>query len=390
MEGFAEVDESGRSLMDTYLSLAEASSGIVDEKYAAYADSLAAALTNVKNSFDSIVATVSGGWLADVTNGFAAFLQMLAGFAGIADGAVGKVTAIAGVLTVLGTVLKTAIIPMLGPLAPVLGVIGAGVGVAAGIGAAVNSYNAHQQYVSQEAITERSYSAMDRERARINRSYENASAIVDRWQQDGSISEEDSSALKVSLNALKDMGVIVLNTGESIDTLAANADTAAEALAGVKRSIGDRDRKRGTKDAAKAIGSLGEDVYFDTISQSEGVVGFTEEQARALFANAPTLAHRIDDGGAAKNSPEMLGTVALIKALYNTEGDIFGDADEYVTKGSRGYKIRGGYSDFLVKETKSIGEMTDDELIYALQYDAKLRDKLVSLVNNEKFNTAFD
>ena len=85
------------------------------------------------------------------------------------------------------------------------------------------------------------------------------------------------------------MGYIAVTATTNIDNLASNADAAASALAGVKDVIDTQNRKRGTKDTAKAIGELGEDLYFEAIQQSDGQVGYDFESARRLFAAADSL-----------------------------------------------------------------------------------------------------
>ena len=89
----------------------------------------------------------------------------------------------------------------------------------------------------------------------------------------------------------------------------------------------------------------------------------------------------------------MLGTVALIKALLQTESDIFGGANEFAVKGKRTTRMSGGYKDHWGMETKALEDMTDAELIYALRNDAMLRDIIrnagVTDSGKEKLSHAF-
>ena len=181
MEGFAEVDENGRSLIDTFVSLADASGGIVDEKYTVYAESLAAAMTNIKNSFDELVGSIAQtGAITDLANGFAALLQSLAGFASIGDGVVGQIMGIAGAAAVIAPVLMK-LWPLIAAIGPGLLAAGAFGAAAVGIGSAVNAYNTSQRYNSYESVSARGYSAIDRRIEKANTSYENASSLVSKF-----------------------------------------------------------------------------------------------------------------------------------------------------------------------------------------------------------------
>lgn len=52
IQGLAEDDGA---LAEKYMALATGSEGVTDEKYLAYLNSLEAAMTNVKNSFDQLI-----------------------------------------------------------------------------------------------------------------------------------------------------------------------------------------------------------------------------------------------------------------------------------------------------------------------------------------------
>lgn len=255
MEGFTEVDESGRRLIDTYLELASASDGLVDEKNAVYMQSLAAAMNDVKNSFDAIVqAVASGGLFTDLAEGLAGALQGIATFAGLLDGAVGKVMALGGAIAFLAPILKMLFAGPLAALLPVLGVGALVLGGAAAVGAGINAWRENTEYNSAASQQRRTYDAMSREASQGRSAYETASSIVERNKDNwNDMSSEDKSALQGAMASLRSLGMLdTEHVSMSLNDLTESASAASTALAGVKPAIEEREKNAGLADFAAA------------------------------------------------------------------------------------------------------------------------------------------
>ena len=152
MEGFTEVDESGRNLIQMYLSLAEASTGIVDQKNEVYLQSLAAGMTNVKTSFDALVSSIADtGAFSELANAFAGLLQNIAAFNSLGGGTVGAASGIGlGVAAIVPMLIKLA--PMLASIWPVLAV-GGGLAVVGGVaGGIIKTQQEEARYNSPDAV----------------------------------------------------------------------------------------------------------------------------------------------------------------------------------------------------------------------------------------------
>lgn len=93
IQGLAEDDGA---LADKYMGLAANSEGVTDEKYLHYLDSLEASLTNVKNSFDALIASMVE---SDALTGFLDFISsILQGFAAFEE-STSALTVTLGILT---------------------------------------------------------------------------------------------------------------------------------------------------------------------------------------------------------------------------------------------------------------------------------------------------
>ena len=118
IQGLAEDDGA---LADKYMKLASRSEGITDTKYLAYLDSLNAALTEVKSSFDQLIASFEvGGAATDFLNFISEFIQGLAA----AEEASGALTV--ALTTILGVLAAITLITNYNNPMAWLAVIGAG------------------------------------------------------------------------------------------------------------------------------------------------------------------------------------------------------------------------------------------------------------------------
>ena len=125
IQGLAEDDGA---LMEKYMNLATGSEGVTDEKYLAYLDSLNAALTNVQNSFDQLIASFEvSGTATDILDFISEFIQGLAA-AEEASGALSKaITVLGAALAVIAVVsnLKNPLMYLAAAGALVLGTVSA-------------------------------------------------------------------------------------------------------------------------------------------------------------------------------------------------------------------------------------------------------------------------
>ena len=108
MQGFSETDENGVNLMQKYIELANTSDGITNQKYMHQIESLDGAMTNLRTTFDQLVAS------AENTGAVIDFLDFVAdGVAGFADlnthteGLISNVVALTAALIGLAGLAKT-------------------------------------------------------------------------------------------------------------------------------------------------------------------------------------------------------------------------------------------------------------------------------------------
>lgn len=152
--------EDGGALAESYIDLATNSQGIADEKYLIYLESLPAAITNVQNSFDELIASfkldTSSVQILDFIS------EMIQGFTAAKEASGGLVTGILGISTAV--VLLSAAVkanPLLwgGMLA-----VGAAAGVVSSIGTAIKASKdaQEQRYISASEFSEYASSVRNR------------------------------------------------------------------------------------------------------------------------------------------------------------------------------------------------------------------------------------
>lgn len=156
MQGFSEVDENGRSIMDTLLALTQQAEGITDEKYSVWAKSLAAAMNEVKSSFDMLVASLNVGEVGTgFMNAFADFLQGLAYFNDSAAGTVVKIGLITAAVVALTAALASNPIGQIGML------VGGALTIMSGIGTMLNGSKYTSQYEQVKTDVSKKISAQN-------------------------------------------------------------------------------------------------------------------------------------------------------------------------------------------------------------------------------------
>lgn len=219
MSAMAERDENGVTAIDKYLKLSENSEGMTDEKYSYYLDSLNASLTNLKNTFDSLVESLTD---SGALTGFIDFLtNAIAGVEKLTSG----MGSLEGILTTFAALLPTLLLFMTGH--PILG-LAAGAATVAGL----SIFNSSQpKYDNQyEQVQDNIESENAANTKRIKALKQRASEINERRDEKGFLSAKDSVSLKNALTELQNLGAISDTASSSIEEMAASANKTKEAL----------------------------------------------------------------------------------------------------------------------------------------------------------------
>ena len=219
MQGFSEKDEFGNNLLDRYLNIANQSSGVTDEKYLHYTESLDSAMANLNNTFDSFIDSVVNGTGA-IQGIIGFFADAFEGFSKFNRESGGVVTGLLGILGAIGLI-AAAIVNW--PVALVSGIVG-GLGL---IGVGLKNL-----YEDPPTITEKS--------EQINNHYNEIIKAVKEAQEinnrrvDGVLSDEDTMALKKAFTNLNSLGVSSFDASKDLDALAKSADNTSTALKNVE------------------------------------------------------------------------------------------------------------------------------------------------------------
>lgn len=298
MQGFSEVDEiTGLTAIEKYLGLASKAEGTTDAKYEHYLNSLSAAVTNLRSSFDQLVASAeSTGVVVDffdfVSDGVAGFAELNTQ----TDGFVTKLAALVTVLVSAAGLVKT------NPYLLAIMALWAGVGLA---GKTIKGFYDSKQPIS---ITD--------QRAQVNQSYKStqdrvdkATDINDARVQGKELSDSEYVELRKVLSELNVGGYLSFDgltdsTGAaitSIDELASSASATATALTNAAETIEEEHNQknealsntaassvnmdsRGYAQAALATSYEGLNRFAQPIELSDGTT-YTRSSAIAAWLN---------------------------------------------------------------------------------------------------------
>lgn len=261
MQGFAETDENGQNLLQKYLSIAEGSTGITDEKYAHYLDSLAASMDGFASSFDAMIKSATDS--APVVAFFNFLTGSISGLTALNE----ELNAVPSTLVLIGGAMA-ALMAMAQPLRIAFGVIA---GVAA-LGSGINSIReANPQTTSAQRLADAS-KAFTSDRNSTRALHEEAKKLNEQ-RNERALSADELVDLKQMLFELESLGHISLDAGESIDSLATSAEETSVALLHAAQSIEQYDAAQASRlihDAAKSIDQ-------DLATQREDNVGWERE-----------------------------------------------------------------------------------------------------------------
>ena len=226
LTAFGERDENGKTAIDKYLDISADSSGITDEKYTHYTESLAAAVTNLKNSFDGLIESLTNtsvitGFLDFISNAIQGITQLNTALGGVP----GIIAGIAVALTALDALAKTN--KTFTTIALIVG----------GVALAGNLINVASKALTPKKVNpnqnyDDAKNAISAEQTYAKENIKRAKEINERRDANGNLNEADKRELVSSLNVLKDLGMITTDASGSIDTLAASAEKTAKALEG--------------------------------------------------------------------------------------------------------------------------------------------------------------
>lgn len=269
MQGMAEGKVS------EYMSLTEGSGGIVDQKYDIYTESLAAAITDVRNAWDALVhdLTDTGAltgllkWITNMINGFNNMASSVGGLNGLIAAAIPLLTAFA--MIKIGSTMGIAGLP----------VLAAGLGLAAAGAFIYNQAGADSEKSSTKAYKENN-EAYDK---KANETSSYVSRLTSLRNKE-TLSEKEKTEYASLINSgAKEYGLVdyanasaysVENLTESINSLRSAADSAADSV--IKAAKNESDKEWGKrvnghmKDTLSAIDKSLQDE-FEEVRTSESL-----------------------------------------------------------------------------------------------------------------------
>lgn len=248
MQGFAETDENGQNLLQKYLEIAENSAGVTDEKYAHYLDGLAASMDGFRASFDAMIESATDS--APIVAFFDFLTSSASGITQLNE----ATNSLLSTLMLVGGVIA-AFITMATPLKAVLAVLGGIMAIGSGIDAIGKAYTP----VTSKDIRSANAKAYESSNGEMNRLIEKAIKLNEK-QTRGGLSDSEMIEFNQSLFELKNLGHISLDAGDSIDTLARNANKAASALDEAKTSAANYSRAEANRLLFSSMQSIDEDI----------------------------------------------------------------------------------------------------------------------------------
>lgn len=268
IEAFSEVDESGKTLIETFIGIAESADGIVDKKFDVYTKSLAAASAELKSSFDQLVDSlnVSGAAVGAIE----IVSYILQGLAEL-NANTGLLT-FTGVVTGLGA-LGVALSHVSTPILALVGVIGTLGAVSKGVSDMIEKSSREYQAEQQAKRVQQGEAAVERIN-KITNSYKDSKAGT-KWK------DEDIQSFSVAIAELESLGFIskeasdnIRNLSESGFNVSGALDEIASAIISTKDSIvnsefastwGNRRGKYLQNASEAGAGTLTFDRIWDTI-----------------------------------------------------------------------------------------------------------------------------
>ena len=228
---FGEKDENGQTTIDKYLEIAEQSNGMTDKKYQNYTESLAASFNTLKSSFDSFVESLTN---AGALTGFIDFLSNAISGINELNTALGGLPAILMAVGAALTVLAAsnpALLAIAGITAGVAVIGNVANGIAGAAKANSNPYKNYDAAVSKSEVNSSIRNDLISRAEKINNNRDSS----------GALSTDQASELKRIFMQLNDLNLLDVST--SFTDLTNNANLAAAALAQLKQSAEEENKK---------------------------------------------------------------------------------------------------------------------------------------------------
>ena len=255
--------------IDEYMNLIGSSSGITDQKYEVYVDSLEASLTNLKNTFDSLVEDLTDtGTLSGALDFFSSMIRGVDNLTKSMGGLGATLTTIVPVLAGVA-LLKASLMTGQSHLA-VIGAIAAGAGLGitylAGLSdGKTKSQKDKEEYEESKQNAEQEYNQIDSKirraealskKDRAERTEEENKELED-LKKDLSVFATMSSVASGSIGSLEELQAAIANLGTS----AQNTSSAIKQLDDLNNQQKANDIRRNTvKQSASLYGTYG-DAY---------------------------------------------------------------------------------------------------------------------------------
>lgn len=331
--------------VDEYMSLAGASTGIVDEKYQIYTQSLQASLTDVKNTFDELVHSLTdsgalSGFLKNITGmieGVEGLTSSLGGLGGVLASIIPMFIALTTFKMGLGT----------GNIGLILG--GLGIGAATAVGLKYFGQNKTEQ-PEEGTINGVSYEDYAKESIAVrNKSTGNVDALINDSRvllNNNNRTEEEERRLTLNLQSLvTQFGSL----GYSVDDLTGSSEKAAKALDEISQINNDNKRKNVQQERQE----IEEAISQKGGSMISGPVGTVDYYSKAIMGY---------DAGAPETSRGFLyeylqdpSTIANYLYALSSEGnksfdvldfgvDLLNEIDNKGRKNKYLWELRAGYT----------------------------------------------
>ena len=330
IEAFSETDELGNNLMDKYLQITENANGITNEKYTHQAESLAASLTNVKNSFDSLIESIKGTEF--ITDGLDYISNAING--------IEKINEALGGWPITLTLITAAVVALTAacnanPLIKTASVVIAGLSV---VGNAI-SYAASNWPTAEKKLAESDKRYANRE-SMINE----ARQINEKRENGEMITESELSRIQELLVQLSLLCGDSVDLGKDFKSLSSSAEKTAAALDGLEKSsreVSARERQESIASSILRMDSAISD-YNEPMNTSQGLDEakaylLYKQIASTISADDATTYNNLSPGDRAVfdyyNGKEQAGeeeVYALISQIFSNEkwAEIFPDDTE--------------------------------------------------------------
>ena len=272
MSGMADGD------IDEYMSLIGESTGITDQKYEIYAESLEAALTNLKNTFDELVDDLNSSGIAQDVIGWAT--NIIQGIDNIVNSAGGleKVVALMITLSAAMIALKSG-----NPIAMAAGAAVAGVSLVGlnALGSQEPEQNSYQKWTAANQRID------DKNKTREDR----YSELQDLKSKGSSRTEEENKRYKGLIESIFNENAInnIDNASDATEGLATAADALTQALKGTTEETDAYAQKLLDEEEARKQQESVKTVYSKVSGFGSAFGDLYEQNTEDAFSNISNL-----------------------------------------------------------------------------------------------------